>query len=143
MMELITKLYDPNNLFSRLVYLESEIKAVRKRHDEHIDESKMVKKRLFGVSPFMDMVLPKPAEGRVRSLFTLRKKNNGFDVVAKAGTPTVAEEKKMQDEVVHDDIDGKGKLEKVYDMRLLYVRLHIWAGANVYFRCYSIESIRT
>ena len=54
---LIERIFDPNNLYSRLTFLESDFKQ---KKNGAANDRKFMQKRLFGVSPYMDIVMNKP-----------------------------------------------------------------------------------
>ncbi|KAM3136491.1 hypothetical protein pb186bvf_011449 [Paramecium bursaria] len=74
---LADRMFDQNNLYCRFTFLESDFKLQDKNSGVVLQQNKIVKKgqdakymhkRIFAVSPFLDLMLSNPQNGRTRSI---------------------------------------------------------------------------
>jgi len=65
---LINNMFDPNMLYSRFAFFESEIEAVNKKFSDHLDETKLRSKRIYGTNPYIDLYFPSPESDFVRNI---------------------------------------------------------------------------
>ena len=65
-------MFDPTNLFSRLLFLESDIRAINKKFQEHSNEFSMIKRRIYSISPNIESLIPHPSHSKTRALYALK-----------------------------------------------------------------------
>lgn len=68
------KLFDQGNINGRFVFLESDIDGPK---GNFIKDNKYIRKRIFGTSPALTMILPEPTDGKARSIIA---KSNQIDI---------------------------------------------------------------
>jgi hypothetical protein len=61
----IEKLFDPGNINGRFIFLESDIDGEK---GNFIKDKKYIRKRIFGTSPALNLVLTDPKNGKTRSI---------------------------------------------------------------------------
>ncbi len=61
----IEKLFDPGNINGRFIFLESDIDGEK---GNFIKDKKFIRKRIFGTSPALNLVLTDPKNGKTRSI---------------------------------------------------------------------------
>ena len=64
---LIERVFDQNNLYCRMIFLESEFKT-KNRQQGMANDRKFMQKRIFGISPYIDLLLNNPQDGRSRAI---------------------------------------------------------------------------
>lgn len=63
---LVERVFDQNNLFCRFTFLESDFKT--KTQKGTVNDRKFMQKRIFGISPFIDLLISNPQDGRSRAI---------------------------------------------------------------------------
>lgn len=61
----IEKLFDQGNINGRFIFLESDIDGEK---GNFIKEKRFIRKRIFGTSPALNLVLTDPKNGKARSI---------------------------------------------------------------------------
>lgn len=61
----IEKLFDQGNINGRFIFLESDIDGEK---GNFIKDKKFIRKRIFGTSPALNLVLTDPKNGKTRSI---------------------------------------------------------------------------
>ena len=62
---LIDKMFDQTNINGRFIFLESEITGEK---GTFLKDKQFIRKRLFGTSPSLQIILPNPKNGKTRSI---------------------------------------------------------------------------
>ena len=65
---LIERLFDQNNLYGRFTFIESNFKDYNSYKGTSNDR-KFIQKRIFGLSPYMDILIQHPQDGRSKAIF--------------------------------------------------------------------------
>ena len=64
-MLLVEKVLDQGNINGRFIFLESDIDGPK---GNFIKDKKYIRKRIFGTSPGLQMILPEPKNGKTRCI---------------------------------------------------------------------------
>lgn len=57
---LIEKMFDETNFFGRFTFLESDFKSLSKQTSLGGGDRKLIRRRLYATSPFMDLMITNP-----------------------------------------------------------------------------------
>lgn len=73
-LHLLDNLFDQTALNGRFTFLESDFNAKKRGSG---DDRKSIRKRIFGVSVYLDFILPEPKDGKARAIMA-RKHESEF-----------------------------------------------------------------
>jgi hypothetical protein len=73
----VDKMLDQSSINGRFIFLESDIDGPK---DNFMKDKKFIRKRMFGVSPGLHIILPEPKDGKTRLMIarnmdSLERKN--------------------------------------------------------------------
>ena len=81
MLYLADRIFDQNNLFCRFIFLESDFSKQKKTGQD----SKFMHKRIFGVSPYFDLMVSNPENGRTRAIIAKQRDIDIRDKILQIG----------------------------------------------------------
>lgn len=70
---LVEKIFDQGNINGRFIFLESDISGPK---GNFLKDKQFIRKRIFGTSPALQIILPNPKNGKTRLIMA---KNNQID----------------------------------------------------------------
>jgi len=114
---LITNMFDPNQFYSRFTFFESEIGAINKKHNEHLQENKILHKRLYGTNPYLDLFFPNPESDFVRSM--LNKKHSPRELQK----PHQEREEEQVDQETGDPKQSRKYIQQTYQVKMFQLLL--------------------
>ena len=75
-MYLIEKMFDQSNINGRFIFLESQITGAK---GTFLKDKDFIRKRIFGTSPALQIILPNPKNGKARAIMSKNvEKDNSY-----------------------------------------------------------------
>jgi hypothetical protein len=114
----VDRILDQGNINGRFIFLESDIDGPK---GNFVKDKRFIRKRIFGTSPGLQMILPRPKDGKARSIIAknmlLEKKEGMISDVGYVG---------------EEESDDRECREKLLNLTLLKIRNRVESliGAN-------------